>query len=183
LSSIERRIVALVDELTALISEFVEENDEDSPLGEFDQRVLLEHAQIIERYVLAQAAARAFPDRYRLIGQPAPGWSGVTADVDASDSSHAHPVGRGPHTEHDHDEDHGHLHDESSDHAHGPGSHQHHVADKDAAREAHRSGRAIIGEHPWEQEHAHDDGHDHADEWEWEPITERTDIDHEPSAG
>lgn len=142
LSPLERHIVEIVAELSSAIAELAVEDDLALPLAEFDQRLLLEHAQIIARYVLAQAAARAYPDRYRLIGHAVPTTGG---------SDH-----RDPHGDHDHHQ----------------GTHQHHVADPAAARQAHQSGRAIIGEHPWEHDHEHGDGHGHVDEWEWESIDE-----------
>ena len=141
LSPLEQHIVEIVAELSAAIAELAVEDDEVLPLAEFDQRLLLEHAQVISRYVLAQAAARAYPDRYRLIGRAVPA--------------------RGPD-----------RHDHHDDGEHDEGTHQHHVADPASARAAHKSGRAIIGEHPWEQDHEHGDAHSHADEWEWEPIDE-----------
>ena len=144
LSPLEQHIVEIVAELSAAIAELAVEDDETLPLAEFDQRLLLEHAQVISRYVLAQAAARAYPNRYRLIGRAVP------------TSRDARPTE--PHDGHEH-------HD---------GTHQHHVADPAAAQAAHESGRAIIGEHPWEHDHEHGDGHGHADEWEWEPIEEET---------
>ncbi len=149
LSPLEQHIVEIVAELSAAIAELAIEDDETLPLAEFDQRLLLEHAQVISRYVLAQAAARAYPNRYRLIGRAVP------------TSKDAAPTDR--HDGHEH-------HD---DHAHHEGTHQHHVADRAAAEAAHRSGRAIIGEHPWEKDHEHGDAHGHADEWEWEPIDEK----------
>lgn len=141
LSPLEEHIVEIVAKLSAAIAELATEDDEALPLAEFDQRLLLEHAQVISRYVLAQAAARAYPDRYRLIGRAVP-----TKGTDRD----------------------GHQ----DDHEHHEGTHQHHVADPTAARAAHSSGRAIIGEHPWQHDHEHGDSHGHADEWEWESIGE-----------
>jgi hypothetical protein len=147
LDPLELHIIDLLGELSASIAALCDDEVHEYPLAEFDQRLLLEHVQVIERYVLAQAAARAFPDRFRLIGEMAPRSEG--ASLPASNHSH---------------DDSGHDHD------HDDSSHEHHVADPAAAREAHSLGRAIIGEHPWEQDHEHGDGHSHADEWEWEPI-------------
>ncbi|HUY07121.1 MAG TPA: hypothetical protein VMU99_07675 [Acidimicrobiales bacterium] len=140
LTPLEQHIVEIVAELSGAIAELAPGGDETLPLAEFDQRLLLEHAQIISRYILAQAAARAYPGRFRLIGHASPSTG--------RDVEHEHHDG----------------------HEHNDGTHQHHVADPASARAAHKSGRAIIGEHPWEHDHEHGDGHGHADEWEWETI-------------
>jgi hypothetical protein len=151
-------ILDLVGELTAAIGALCNEEGE-FPLAEFDQRLLLEHAQIIERYILAQAGARAFPGRFRLLGNVAPSGDGTQNQLHED----GHERSRGVDSGHHHPHDHG---DTSQS-----GVSEHHVADPESAREAHRLGRAIIGEHPWEQEHEHGDGHTHADEWDWEPIS------------
>jgi hypothetical protein len=142
LTPLEQHIVELIEELSAAIGALGGDDDELFPLAEFDQRLLLEHAQTIQRYVLAQAAARAYPGRYRLIGSASP-----RAESGNPDRDHA-------------------------DHEHDDTTHRHYVADPAAAREAHRQGRAVIGEHPWEHEHDHDDEHSHADEWEWETLAQ-----------
>lgn len=155
LSPLELHILDLCAELATAIAGLVGDDDSIDPLGEFDQRLLLEHTQLIERYVLAQAGARAYPERFRQIGRSVPGTT-----TNSHDPEHAHSV------HHEHDDDTGHDHDHSGE--------QHLVADPSAARETHRQGRAIIGEHPWGHDHEHSDDHNHADEWEWEPIDSST---------
>ena len=60
LSPLEAHIIDLCTELTACIAGLVGDDETEFPLaGEFDQRLLLEHTQIIEALrVLAQAASR-----------------------------------------------------------------------------------------------------------------------------
>ena len=162
LTPLEIHIVQLLQELSAAIGMLCEEDsdEEEFPLAEFDQRLLFEHVQVIERYVLAQAAARLAPERFRLIGRSQPGADRTRSDESVESDGHTHSDG------HERVDDHGHPHE------HGDEIHLHHVADPEAARDAHRQGRAIIGEHPWE--HGHEEGHAHPDEWAWEPFEERS---------
>lgn len=164
--SLELHIIELLRELTAAIGALCDDGDEEElPLAEFDQRLLLEHVQVIERYVLAQAAGRLMPEQFRLIGRPLPGAALGEPPSNRPAGNDSSALGRDLH-----EGSHGPSHDHPHPHEPGP-SHEHHVADPVAAREAHRQGRAIIGEHPWEQGHSHDDSH--PDEWEWEPIDPR----------
>lgn len=146
LSPLEEHIVELVSELSAAIADLVADDDDDSlPLAEFDQRLLLEHAQVISRYVLAQAAARAFPDRYRLIGRSVP----------SRTNGHEAPRVEVPHV--------------AGNHQH----HVADAMTARAAHESGRAiigEHPWAHDHDHDHDHEHGDGHAHADEWEWEPI-------------
>jgi hypothetical protein len=64
----------LVDAITMLMPKFAEviradEETRDEALVQSDLREVANHIHALQDKVLAQAAARAYPDRYRLMGR------------------------------------------------------------------------------------------------------------------
>lgn len=64
LSDDEHRAVELAGELWNLLSRVVD----DGPTRDADLRELIAHVHAIQHTVMAQAAARAYPDTYRPLG-------------------------------------------------------------------------------------------------------------------
>lgn len=65
LTEVERRALALTGELAGLFGEIV--GPESSRHGDLTEIVSAIH--VLQRYVMSQAAARAYPGQYRALGQ------------------------------------------------------------------------------------------------------------------
>lgn len=69
LTPAEHRALEMAGQLFSLIADKVIRSERTGP---GDERELLHHIHAIQHMVMAQAAARAYPDRYRLLGDLVP---------------------------------------------------------------------------------------------------------------
>ena len=68
LTEMEHEAVTLLGRLAGLMGAIIGDEQE----AYFDRIEMVHHVHVLQRMVLAQAAARAYPDRYRLMGHRIP---------------------------------------------------------------------------------------------------------------